>query len=289
MRLLSLVMLAVSAMWPVILRAAPASQPALADQRAKLLSAAAGANSFELTLEYHGDQDKPFYGLTLSLQKVAGDDPFHPGVTITPKQAGKIIAQLSADGFLPRAADAQNEKAAQPQRPAGPCYTLRVACDDKAGRHEYREDLGWDLAMLKRLDGVRGVLDEDAAAKPMDTLLGRLTGQRKRWEREEGDIAATPRTLRSFKGWELYIWQGDGNDGQTYYSLMQGTNDLKSDERIAKAAVKGLEAIKGKLSELETGQTVTICGRRHGDAASGELSAPVEAYCRKMALKAQLQ
>jgi hypothetical protein len=268
--------------------AAPATKPSQADQRSKQFqAAAAGANSFELTLDYHGDQDKPFYGLTLSVQKPAGDDPVHPALTITPQQARKIITQLSADGFLSRAAELpQNQK--PPSTPKGPCYTLRVACEDQAGRHEFIEDLGWGLPMLKRLDGLRGVLDDDAA-KPMDTLLGRLSGHRKQWEREEDDPAATgaadPGRLKSFKGWELYAWR---KEGQTYYALMKGTNDLKADERIAKAAIKGFDQTKVKLAELETGQTVTIWGRRHGESAASDLGTEVEAYCRKLALKPQL-
>ena len=46
------------------------------------------------------------------------------------------------------------------------------------------------------------------------------------------------------KGWELYVWQ---QDGDTYFSLLPGTNRLKTDAEIAAAAVKGFDAIKPKL------------------------------------------
>jgi hypothetical protein len=44
-------------------------------------------------------------------------------------------------------------------------------------------NLGWGLPLLRRLDGLRKVLDGDAA-KGMDTLLGRLSGLRAQWEKE---------------------------------------------------------------------------------------------------------
>ena len=56
-------------------------------------------------------------------------------------------------------------------------------------------------------------------------------------------------TKTAFKGWELYIWE---EKGETYLSLMFGTNCLKSREEIVKEAVKGIDAIKPKLDELKT-------------------------------------
>ena len=55
--------------------------------------------------------------------------------------------------------------------------------DGGAGGPEFYERLGWGLPLLSRLDGLRGVLDGDAA-KAMDLLLGRLSGHRKEWERQ---------------------------------------------------------------------------------------------------------
>ena len=55
------------------------------------------------------------------------------------------------------------------------------------------------------------------------------------------------------KGWELYIWQ---QGGDTYFSLLLGTNRLKTDAEITAAAVKGFDAIKPKLDELKAGEMV---------------------------------
>jgi hypothetical protein len=92
------------------------------------------------------------------------------------------------------------------------------------------------------------------------------------------------RTKTSMKGWELYIWQ-DGGD--TYFSWMVGTNRLKSDEEIAQAAVKGLDAIKPMLDELKEGQSIFVHGRRLAAPAPVDQSKAVAEYCRKIGLKVQ--
>lgn len=74
-------------------------------------------------------------------------------------------------------------------------------------------------------------------------------------------------TTSSMKGWELYIWK---QDGDTYFSLLLGTNRLKTDAEITAAAVKGIDAIKPKLAELKKGETVVPCGRRLSDQAPDE-------------------
>ena len=87
--------------------------------RAKQLKAAVA--SFDLTLAYHGDQDKPFYGLTLAVHEGVvrrRDDPFHPVETITKEQAGKVIDHLAAEGFLGHAIDAASKKLPRPRPPA---------------------------------------------------------------------------------------------------------------------------------------------------------------------------
>ena len=66
-------------------------------------------------------------------------------------------------------------------------------------------------------------------------------------------------TKTSMKGWELYVWQ---KDGDTHFSLLPGTNRLKTDDEITKAAVKGIGAIKPKLDELKPGQEVFVVGKK---------------------------
>jgi len=90
------------------------------------------------------------------------------------------------------------------------------------------------------------------------------------------------RKATDMKGWELCIWQ---QDGDTYFSLMVGTNRLKNEREIAQTAVKGLDAIKLKLAELKAGQHVFLGGRRSTDRAPDDQSKVVAEYCTKIGLK----
>jgi hypothetical protein len=146
-------------------------------ERAAALNAA--AKSFRLDLAFRGEQDKPYYGLTLSVPVVPQltIDPVHPVVQITEEEAVKLISHLAADGFLEQAKD---ELPAKP--PAGPCYTLTVRASGKAGPVVYYEDLGWGAPMLKRLDGIRGALI-GKAGEATNSLLARLAGHRKEWSK----------------------------------------------------------------------------------------------------------
>lgn len=148
--------------------------------RVKLLKA--HPESFSLILQYNGPQDKPFYNLSLLGSQVQGQArEFWPMPQLTARQVEMIVDFLSGEGYLARARDITNARVALPK---GPCYTLVVLVDaeGEGERLTLYEDLGWDLAMLQRLDGLRKVLDGDAA-KAMDTLLGRLAGHRGQWQR----------------------------------------------------------------------------------------------------------
>ena len=96
--------------------------------------------------------------------------------------------------------------------------------------------------------------------------------------------AATPARKTSLKGWELYVWQ---QDGTTYFSLMVGTNPLKTAEEIAKSAVKGVEAIQPQLDQLQKGELVFVHGRRLGTKAPAPPAKQVTEYCEKIGLKTQ--
>ena len=52
-------------------------------------------------------------------------------------------------------------------------------------------------------------------------ILDEVDNLEKIFERHPVPTAKTTGTKMSFKGWELYIWQ---NDGETYFSLLPGTN-----------------------------------------------------------------
>ncbi|MEI8375615.1 MAG: family 16 glycosylhydrolase [Planctomycetota bacterium] len=103
---------------------------------------------------------------------------------------------------------------------------------------------------------------------------------------KKGEVAAPTRTKTSFKGWELYIWK---EKGDTYFSLMVGTNRLKTDEEISKASVKGLDAIKPKLAELNAGEEVFVVGKKLMEPPLMDQATPVIEYGKKIGLKVQGQ
>jgi hypothetical protein len=99
---------------------------------------------------------------------------------------------------------------------------------------------------------------------------------------ELAGVASTTGTKTNMKGWELYVWQ---EGGDIYYSLLPGTNRLKMDDEISKAAVKGLDAIKPKLGELKPGEWVFIGGRQLTDRPPQEQADLVREYCNKLGLR----
>ena len=133
---------------------------------------------FRLILTHHGESDKPFYNLTLSVPPLAvQQSPTNLFVPINEEQAAPIAEWLAASDFFKhaRVTETQNDPTSQI-----PQYMLRVRIGDK----HYEETLGWDIGTITRLGLLRKTLDGDAA-KSMDTLLGRLAGQRKAWESGE--------------------------------------------------------------------------------------------------------
>lgn len=94
----------------------------------------------------------------------------------------------------------------------------------------------------------------------------------------------TARVKSSFKGWELYVWPQGGDN---YFSLLPGTNRLKTDEEISKAAVKGIDAIKPMLEELKVGEMVFIHGKRLAAPPPDGQAALIRGYCKKVGLDAQ--
>ena len=165
--------------------APPATRPShQATGRAKALKAA--VKNFALVLSYTGPQDKPYYDLNLHVapMHILQNDAFHLYVQITEGEAVKVIDYLATDGFLGRATDPSNGADHQAVL-IGPVYLLTTLAESPTGRTEFYENLGWDMKMLGRLDGLRAVLDGEAA-KQIDVLLGRLVGERKAWEKAGG-------------------------------------------------------------------------------------------------------
>jgi hypothetical protein len=244
-----------------IANAAYAQQADLAQARAKELKA--GIKSFRLQLNYNGDEDKPFYRLALRVGAVEQSGPFKRLVSITEEQATKIIDHLGADGFL-RQAKQWNSLWNTPLKFAKPQgYVLKVSgFADEQGRFRgdlfWYEELGFDPAMLKRLDGLRKVLDGDAA-KEMDSLLGRLSGHRRQWTaqliRQLGDDKLAVREDATDKLTEL----GEASHPLLKEALQRADLDMETRSRIK--IVLGEKANEGQsVTDPASGVTVAITG-----------------------------
>ena len=97
-------------------------------------------------------------------------------VRLTEAQAKKLIDYLAAEGYLGQAVELGKQDV--PERDLSQnCYALQVSTQSL----QLHEDLGWGPGMLKRLEGLRGALDGEAA-KAMDALLAKLAEDRKEWE-----------------------------------------------------------------------------------------------------------
>lgn len=152
---------------------------------------------FRLDLSFRGKQDKPFYGLTLSVPAAPeATSDFQVNARIDEAQAGKIIE------FLKRFELLLAPDRGQPADSVADQYVLRVWTGDKS----LQESLGWDLGTFIRLRGLRQVL-EGPAAQAMDRLLSRLKGDQESWEKGVvvRDLAATLR-LEDADG---YVYSGD--------------------------------------------------------------------------------
>jgi hypothetical protein len=69
-----------------------------------------------------------------------------------------------------------------------------------------------------------------------------------------------------FKGVELYSWKDKG--GAWHYALLNGTNDIKTEEQVklAKSRVKGTQELKKALARLAVGEHVSWTHRIKGFA-----------------------
>lgn len=87
----------------------------------------------------------------------------------------------------------------------------------------------------------------------------------------------------AMKGYELYSWQADG---AWSFSLLVGTNRLKTYEEVtsAEVAVQGVEAIKAALGELPNGEQVFWSAKRVPDTAlpPDEVINEIAAHCEQV-------
>ena len=93
-------------------------------------------------------------------------------------------------------------------------------------------------------------------------------------------VTSTSTQARSMKGYELYSWQ---MQGAWYFSLVVGTNRLKTFEEVSSPEVRmqGIEALKRKLHTLAGGEQVFWLGQRVPgmDWPSDEMVDAIHAYC----------
>jgi len=114
-------------------------------------------------------------------------------------------------------------------------------------------------------------------------------------------ITSIDKLPRSFKGYELYSWE---EDGQWHFTLITGTNRIKTIEEITskgdfisetgwvKIQVVGADAIKDVLSRLPEGESVFWCDELHiGQSTETDLQLPpeqiadaIEEYARQCGL-----
>lgn len=159
---------------------------------------------------------------------------------------------------------------AQQQVVAGINYRMKLEVDLNGGTHEVDAVVWWQAWRKPdpyRLTSWKWKFDKRFESLPP---VGHSNGTRK--------VAGLPLRKHSFKGWELYVWE---QDGDAFYSLMIGTNRIKSDDEIARSAVRGFETIKARLDGLNKGESVFIHGRRLGKAASSSAVKPVHNYFKK--------
>jgi hypothetical protein len=99
-------------------------------------------------------------------------------------------------------------------------------------------------------------------------------------------ITSIEKLPRSFKGYELYSWQ---EEGQWHFTLITGTNRVKTIEEITskedfisetgwvKVQVVGADALEDVLSRLPEGESVFWCDELHiGQSTETDLQLPPE-------------
>ena len=158
--------------------------------------------SSEFTIRYNRGsrtREPKFLSLTLHVREYrVSPRPSHSYCQITPELAGRILGVLERDDFF-RASEQHAKFFANDGSPSGFYYRLELGYGNLEKYWRHREILFWDLAMLKRLDSIRKVLDGEAA-KQMDALLERLAPLRQEWTKAAADPEYVAAHLRSVEG-----------------------------------------------------------------------------------------
>jgi internalin A len=182
---------------------------------------------FRLDIIYNGDSDKPFYNYTFSTDMVKLErDSFWQLDQSVPQKDPKLkrmLSWLEASRFFQNLDDPTEKEEPLASRKFSSRYIMQVTSRGKV----YREDLGWGLGTLIRLNSLRSVLSNGDPATPtqLDLLLGRITGFRHQW----------------VEGWS--------------------DNDLKRRLAIEKIAIAARDPITATLTIENTGQKTRTYGR----------------------------
>jgi hypothetical protein len=149
--------------------------------RAKGLQAGVESLWVQLACSEGEAPSKPYGELRLSVRPVVYEsrDPNVHLARLTETEGKRLVQYLATEGFLQRAVQL-GKQAIPPRSLAENCYTLQVSVPNFC----LHEDFGWGPGMLKRLDGLRGALDGEAA-RAMDAVLAGLADERKKWAAEE--------------------------------------------------------------------------------------------------------
>lgn len=199
------------------------------------------AKSFRLDLNYYGEQRKPFYRLTLSVEMIAPPEEsfFQKYQQITERQAQSIIDQLAVDGFLKRAVE--TSKLDHLKIP-NPSYLVRM----RAGEMDLTESLAvWDLSTFQRFDRLHGILNGEAA-KSMNFLLGRLGGIRGALERD----AEAKQAVISMVEWPGY---GRNGDRLIVRFTVQADGGFRYDDKSGKLSADELKQLQDQIVAADVG------------------------------------
>ena len=90
--------------------------------------------------------------------------------------------------------------------------------------------------------------------------------------------------MESMKGYELYSWE---KDGEWYFSILVGTNRLKTLEEIQSPNVtlKGMDELRSALESISAGQYVTWSAREPLAFPPEEMIRQVEQICKDRGLE----
>jgi hypothetical protein len=135
---------------------------------------------FRMYVQLGGPKDLKFPSFTFRVDGL--EDGAAPPISISRSEVAAIVEHLATDGFFEAAQDVGiGGFGGWEPYPTGPCCILYVQAGDVWNHYSFTENLGWNAKMVQRLEGLRKVLDGDAA-KAMDGVLKALEPLKRKWE-----------------------------------------------------------------------------------------------------------